>query len=248
MKKIFGLILIGAVFAGCGKKEVYSEDFSAALFINAAPSATAASTFYVVVDGVNQTTSSVAFKSNSGYLNIAPGNRNILVQSAAALTPPTFANLPTQGFETNTSSTYVVYDTLATPSSPLKVIRLSDDLTAPAAGFVKFRSLPLAPLAPAMDITYLRTNVTPNDSVTVTNLVYPGAAPSQAAINKLAAFTTLPAGAYALKYKLAGTQTVYASATYTPSVGGINKGIYTFYTTGTAQGQAFGINLIRNYP
>jgi hypothetical protein len=246
MKIYSGLILIaGTLLFGCGKVKTYSTDYSAAAFINAAPGNT---TFNVLVDGISQTATALVFKGTSPYLNVSPGQRNIVIRNTNPAQVVDYKTL-TESFVTNTASTFVVYDTLATVTSALRTVRLNDDLSAPATGFVKFRFLPLAIFSPEVDVTYLRTSVTPNDSVTVSNLAYIGNNPSAATLSKIEKFITLPGGSYTIKQKLTGTQTLYSTpVTFNPTVAGAFKGIYTFYTNGTAQGQPLGVNVFRNFP
>jgi len=245
MKKLAGLILIAAAVAGCGKTITYSNDYSAATVINASPSSPI---FNVIVDNINQTGASLVYKGSSGYLNLRPGARNIIFQSNNPVLPVNYVSLPAENFVTNTASTFVVYDTLLTPTGTLRSIRLSDTLNVPPSGYISIRYIPVAPKAVASDITFLRTTVTPNDSVTITNQNYIGPAPTATTIAALSRFIQIPAGNYTIKQKAAGTQTVLASAPLTTTVGGIYKGIFTIYSTGTAQGQPLVLGTIRHYP
>jgi len=243
MKKIFGLIMICGVLAGCGKDNEYSNDFGSVVVINASPGSP---TMHLFIDTMKKTPSAIAYRGSSGYISVAPGTRNFEVRSSADLTTD-FVTLPTEAFTANTASTIIVYDTQTTANKILRTIRLSDDLTPPAAGTVKFRFLNLAPKSNPVDVTFLRTSATPLDSVTITNQAYIGATPDAAA---LSAFNrTMPTGAYTIKLKTAGTQTVLATATI--SAASLNNpygSIYTFYATGTAVGQALSIGAFRHYP
>ena len=245
MKKLLSIISIGFIIASCGKANVYTSDFSTAVFINASPGSPILS---VYVDTISQVT--VAFKSTSGYLSVKPGTRNIQLKNSTNLTVNN-VNSPSETFATNTAYTYFVYDTITATTNNLKTLRLSDQFTLPAAGSIKVRVLPLAIKQSAVDITFLRTSATPNDSVTLSNLSYVGASPAQATIDALSAFTTIPAGAYSVKVKTAGTQTVLVTGTYTLANltgSGNTYGINTFYLAGTAMGQALSLNVFRNHP
>ena len=161
MKQLSGILLFAVLFGGCGKVKNYSEgDFSAALFINASPSSSAV--FNVVVDGVNQATT-VAYRVGTSYLNLRPGVRNVQLQSNNPALGVNYASFPTENFDANTASTIIAYDTLTSASGTLRTIRLKDDLSVPADGFIKVRFIPLAVKAPPVDVTFLRTTVTPRD-------------------------------------------------------------------------------------
>lgn len=248
MKQLSGILLFAALFGGCGKVKNYSEgNFSAALFINASPSTSA--NFNVVVDGVNQA-SSIAYRTSTSYLNLRPGVRNVEIKSNNPALNVTYVSLPAENFDANTASTIIVYDTLASVSGTLKSIRLTDDLSVPADGSIKVRFIPLAVKAPPVDVTFVRTSVTPNDSVTISNQSYIGGAPSASTLETLARFTAIPAGNYIIKQKAAGTQTpLLAPAVLLDTrIGGVYRGIFTVYSTGTAGGQPLATNFVRHFP
>jgi len=93
-----------------------------------------------------------------------------------------------------------------------------------------------------VDLTLVRTSVTPNDSVTLTNRSYIGASPT---ISALEPFASIPQGAYTLKVKLAGTQTVALTANLASL--NVANGIFTLFAAGTTQGQALTANAVRHY-
>jgi len=95
----------------------------------------------------------------------------------------------------------------ASGARTLRAVQLTDDLTVPSGTNVHVRFLHLAPLAPAVDITLLRTSPS-TDSVTLTNRSYLGATPNATA---LSAFAPIPGGTYTIRVKLPGTQTVVAT-------------------------------------
>jgi hypothetical protein len=104
-----------------------------------------------------------------------------------------------------------------------------------------------------MDVTFVRTNVASPDSVTVANLTYIGASPSQAQINTLSAFNVvLPlgfTGNYTVKLKAAGTQNLLISpVAVNLTTQAINQSFVTVYVTGAAQGQAVSVGSFRHYP
>ena len=251
MKKISILIAaatITTVFMSCGKENVTSNTIASAMFINAAPGNT---THNIIVDDISQTGTALVYKAASQYLNLAVGSRKINVRSNNVALPVDYVSLNAENFADNTASTYVTYDVLATPTSALKSVRFSDDLTAPKSGSIKFRFLPLANGVPVSDVTFLRTsNVLPvlPDSVTISNLSYIGNTPTAAQIESLSKFIELPAGIYTIKQKIAGTQTVLIQVSFSPSIAGVYRGIYTFFSNGNVPTTPLAINVARNYP
>ena len=255
MKKLLGILFIGGSMLGCGKVIEYSNDFGTANFINAAifsvpATGFADTTMRIFVDTSQKTTSAVAYRGSTGYLAVAPGTRNVQVRSSFDLLT-NFVEANAETFTANTASTYVIYDTMANASSKLKLARLNDTLTLPGNGFIKLRFLPLAPNVPDMDITFLRTSATPNDSITFFNQSYIGGSPSEATIQALSAFRTAPLGTYTMKLKLAGTQTVLgAQPLSVANVAGTAgmTGINTLYITGNAKGKPLSVGITRHYP
>ncbi|HCY89400.1 MAG TPA: hypothetical protein DHV17_03980 [Chitinophagaceae bacterium] len=114
------------------------------------------------------------------------------------------------------------------------------------------RFLPLAKFAPAVDVTLVRTSVTPADSITFFNMGYIGENPTQAELDALSSFRSMPIGNYALRMKLAGTQTLIAaplslSAATLTGTGG-STGISSLYIAGTAKEQPLSVGIQRHYP
>ena len=246
MKKLIGISISTLLFIGCGKNIDYSgADFSAATFINASPSG---AIFNVVVDNINQTATSLVYRASTSYLNVRPGARNIIFRSNNPSKTVDYITLSGENFETNKAATFIAYDTLLTTTGILKVVRLKDTLTAISDGQIKVRFVPLAVNASAVDITFLRTTVTPNDSVTISNQSYIGGTPTAARVNEVSRFLQIPGGNYTIKQKIAGTQTVLTSNAITTTVGGIYKGYFTVYSTGTAQGQPLVMGVVRQFP
>ena len=249
MKKISILFASASiVFMSCGKENVTSNTIASAMFINAAPGNT---THNVIIDDISQTGTALVYRAASQYLNLAVGSRKINLRSNSVALPVNYITLPGENFTDNSASTIVTYDTLANPSSTLRSVRFTDDLTTPKAGFIKVRYLPLANGVPTSDVTFLRTsNVLPilPDSVTITNLSYIGNNPTSAQIANLSKFIEIPAGTYSIRQKVAGTQTVILAATLNTSIAGVFRGIYTVYGTGNLPTVAFSLNVARNYP
>jgi hypothetical protein len=243
------------------EKITVGNDFASVAVINAAPSATGAATNtsgLVFVDNISQTGSAVAYRSSSGYMSVRPGARNFRYMATTA-DSARFAEFNGANFEAGKSYTYVFYDTIPAAQTGsarrLKSLRLTDDLSlsgkANNSAFV--RVLNLASQAPALDVTFLRTNVATADSVTVTNINYVGNNPTQTQLDQLSRFNTiLPlgfAGTYTIRVKLAGTQTLaIAPTTVALTTQTISQSFVTVYITGGAQGQPLTVNVFRHYP
>lgn len=256
MKKLLGITLAGLVLAGCGKEATYSNDFGSATFLNVVPFSppapgSSAITMRVFEDTLMRSASGISYRGSSGYLAFAPGTKTIQLRSSADLTT-VFAEATDQAFEFNKASTYLVYDTVNNSTGRARIARLNDTLTPPGAGFFKIRFLPLAKLAPAVDVTLVRTSASPADSVTFFNRGYIGETPTQAELEALSAFTTLPLGTYSVKIKAAGTQTLIfpaasLSSTTLAGTGGIT-GISSLYIAGTVKEQPLSVGILRHYP
>lgn len=256
LKSKFSLLIIasGILFSACKKvKEAITlneEASSAVQFIHAAPVAVAPPppSYDIVIDGLvangsRRLTYGVVSAGGGGgnapgYMPILEGSRNIKLSRDSGRTNVIDANLT---FEKNRAYTILAYDTLATPASKLRVVRLNDNLGVPATGNAHVRFVHAAPNAPAIDITFLRTAPSV-DSVTILNKTYLGATPN---VDAVSAFTPVPGGTYTIKIKLAGTQTVVISA----SLGtGLTAGrIVTYYAIGTAQGRPLALINTRHF-
>jgi hypothetical protein len=243
MRKIqFGFILMAAVaFISCGKENPAPPTYSSVLLVNAAVTSVSAPASSLYVDDSLYASSSsgvVLYNSNTGYLGVVPGSHVLKIKQEVLppAQPLTIGTDAATSFGANEAYTLVAYDSLSTSNS-IKLFKVKDDLTVPDVNSAKVRVWQLAPNFPSpVDVTYLRTSITPNDSVTITNRAFPGANP---VVADLQAFTTIPSGTYTLKFKSAGTQTVVVSLS--GLVAGRRK-IYSHYLTGTAQGRplAFG--------
>jgi hypothetical protein len=248
-KRMIIFIAAATMFWGCGKENVTSNTISTAMFVNAAPGNT---THNVILDGISQTGTALAFRAVSPYLNVDVGSHKIDLRSNNLALPTEYAKLE-ESFTDNSASTFVAYDTLTSPTGKFRTARFNDDLTSPKVGFIKFRVLPLAIVGPSsIDVTYLRTsNVAPilPDSVTISNLNNIGTSPTSAQIENLSKFAEIPAGNYTIKVKVAGTQTLVTSAAFAPTIAGAPKGIYTFfYTANLVPSITYGLSVARNFP
>ncbi len=236
------------VFASCDKGFEQVGSFSSFAVIHASPVASASptDTIHVFLDNGMYSSAGITYLGNSGYLSVASGTKTVNLRRKAMATSDVYITPFSHNFEPSKIYSFFAYDTTTSATSAAKVLRLTDDLTLPAAGMAHVRALHLAPNGPAVDITLLRTSVTPNDSVTISNRSYVGAQPNEAA---LSVFTPIPRGTYTAKVKLAGTQTVAASATVTLSPGpdvGLGR-IVTIFVTGTAKNRPLAIGTFRHY-
>jgi hypothetical protein len=249
MKKIFVFGLGSFVlFTACKKAFEQPESYSSFAVIHASPvsSTSPTDTLNVFVDTAKYTAAGVTYLSNSGYLPVLSGDRTINVRRQPLVSSPLYVSSFTKSFERSKIYSFFVYDTTTTATGTARVLRLTDDLTLPAANMAHVRVLHLAPNGPAVDITLLRTSVTPNDSVTIANKSYIGASPNEAALSP---FMPVPKGTYTVKVKLAGTQTVATSGTLVLTPGlDVNVGrIVTVFVTGTAKGRPLTIGSFRHY-
>ena len=241
MKKIIGFCIAVVMLYACGKENTFSTNFGSAAVVHASPGT---ASFAVFDDTVRKTGGTVAYLASSGYLGFTaePGRK---IRLTADLTGTTVLGSRTSDFEQGRPSTYFAYDTIPTSGGTVKFLRLTDDLSLPASGRVKVRFAHLAVNAPAVDVTLLRTSVTPNDSVTLTNRSFVGANPSSEVITQAQTFGEIPLGTYSVRVKLAGTQTL-ARTPQTVQLTAIN-GIYSLYATGTARGQMLTAGVFRNF-
>ena len=258
MKQLLNILTIGSafLFASCEKEalELTAQSSAAVAFIHAAPTpppaaGTAAPAVDILIDDLLSNGSrrlSYGLVSAGGgvgnggaYMPITPGSRTIKISPDSGKT--NFINATLQ-FEAKKAYTVVAYDTReASGTRTLRAVQLTDDLTVPSGTNVHVRFLHLAPLAPAVDITLLRTSPS-TDSVTLSNRSYLGATPNASA---LSTFAPIPGGTYTIRVKLPGTQTVVASFALGANLS--SGRIVTLAAIGTARGQALGAMLLRHY-
>ncbi|HQF27927.1 MAG TPA: DUF4397 domain-containing protein [Bacteroidia bacterium] len=176
---------------------------------------------YVAGSKVN--TDPVEFLDATGYLSVTEGTRNVKVNVAGTSTTVINADLP---FTKNVNYTLFAVDSV----SKLSTVRLTDDLTAPAAGKAHVRFVHLSPNAPAVDV-----------AVTGGAVVFANKSFKQATD-----FTPLDAGTYNLEVRVAGTSTVALDLDPITLTAGK---IYTVYAGGFLGGvgsQALSANIIVN--
>jgi hypothetical protein len=253
MKKIFAIAFVSLAFLpACKKAFEQPDDWSSMAVIQASPVSTTipTDTVDVFVDGMRYNSTRITYNTNSGYLPVLAGTKNVSIRRGVNNTDAEYVSSFSHTFEKGKAYSFVVYDTTTSATAQAKVLRLRDDLTLPEAGQSKVRVLHLAPRASAVDITLLRTSVTPNDSVTISNRSYIGATANDEA---LSAFMAIPRGVYTAKVKTAGTQTVLLTSTATlltatATGASVSEGrIVTLYLTGTAKGRPLAMGAFRHY-
>lgn len=242
MKKIGFIIISATIFASCGKENTFSNNFGSAAFINLSMGTPGLEIFE---DTTKKHGGSIAVGGWSNYLAFVPGSRPTHVRRADNLQRVASTNYT---YNVGQASTVLIYDTLLVGAGgaltgSLRLARLSDDLTLPDAGRTKVRFVHVAQNAPAVDVTLVRTSITPNDSVTIANRSYIGSTPSEAVLTASSTFSSLPAGTYSVRIKLPGTQTLVRTA---QNFSLVNGGIYTLVATGTARNIPLQAISIRN--
>ena len=248
MKKLTNCLLliisVIAITVGCGKENPAAPKYSSVLYVNASPAIITAPTHSVLIDDSLLTGSLVlGYISTSGYLGLLPGTHTVKVRQDLTPFNTISANGPSL-FEVNKAYTVVGYDSLST-SNTIRTMKLNDDLGVPDVNSAKMRFWQLAPNYPSttantVDVTFLRTSITPNDSVTLFNKTFPGATPVTA---NFETFTTIPSGSYTVKFKQPATQTVITTTALTVN----RRKIYSLYLTGTAGGRGLGLGLVTHF-
>lgn len=211
-----------ALFAGitvlmsCGKENPAAPQYGSVLYYNASPTKLTDPIMSFFANDSIVSNGFVQFGTNTGYIGILPAEVSLEVKQEPVLpsTTPVSVTEQTLALGLNQAYTFISYDSLSS-SNMVKSVIVRDDLTVPHVDSAKVRFWLLAPLFPSAsihvaDVTYLRTSVTPNDSITLPNRTYPGANP---AAPNLENFTTIPSGTYSIRFKQAGTQTLITQAT-----------------------------------
>jgi hypothetical protein len=250
MKKIFSLGLISAAFlVACEPTVEKPADWSSMAVIHASPVSTTVptDTLHVFIDNARYNSANILYNTSSGYLPVLAGSKAVDIRRGITSTSSNYVSTFNYTFERGKAVSFFVYDTTTSATGQAKVLRLKDDLTLPAANMSHIRFLHLAPRGQAVDLTLVRTSVTPNDSVTMSNRSYIGASPSE---ENLAPFMAVPRGTYTIKVKAAGTQTVLLSSANFALTTGLNitEGrISTLWLTGSAKNRPLALGNFRHY-
>ena len=211
-----------ASFTSCDKDEVVvpPADLSNVLVVHASPNAPGVD---LLVDDQKVNSSALVYPTNTGYLSVNAGTRNVKVNVAGTSTTVINANLP---FLKDGNYSLFAVDSV----SKISAILLSDDLTAPASGKAHVRFVHLSPDAPAVDV-----------AVTGGGVVF-----NNISFKNGTSFTPLDAGTYNLEVRVAGTSTV---ALPLPGIALSAGKIYTVFAKGFLGGsgaQALGAEIIIN--
>lgn len=222
--KLFAFILasITLSISSCKKDDVLDiiPETSNILVTHASPNAPGVD---LLVDGTKVNSAALNFPSNTGYLNVSSGTRNIKVNVTGTSTTVINADLALVKDQN--------YSVFAVDSvSKISAVVLTDDLTAPASGKAHVRFVHLSPNAPAVDV-----------AVTGGGVVF-----GNKSFKESTAFTPLDAGTYNLEVRVAGTSTV---ALPLPGITLAAGKIYTVFAKGFLGGtgaQALGAEIIVN--
>ncbi len=207
------------VFSSCDKDD--DPTYGQVLVTHASPDAPGVD---LLIDDQKQNSAPLAYPSNTGYIDMETGNRNIKVNVAGTSTTVINAD-----FDVKQNTYYSIFavDSVAN----LSAIAFEDDLTTPAAGKAHVRFIHLSPDAPAVDVAVASSGAVVFGDV---------------AFKEGTAFTPLDAGTYNLDVRVAGTSTV--ALVLTPITLSAGK-IYTVFAKGFLAGtgaQALGAEIIVN--
>lgn len=177
----------------------------------------------LLIDMIPVNSNALEYPNNTGYLELAPGMRNVKVNVSGTQTTVIEANLD---FSTMNHYSLFAVNEVASISALL----LADDLTQPSAGNAHVRFVHLSPDAPSVDITLTDGTVVFGDK----------------AFLEYSAFTPLMANTYDLQVRLQGTDTVVLDL---PGITLMDGKIYTVFAKGFVSGnddQALGAEIIVN--
>jgi hypothetical protein len=191
------------------------------LIVHASPDAPGVDIF---VDNQGPAVSNLTFPTNTGYVALNAGTRNVKVNVTSTTTTVINADL---NLDPNGAYTVFAIDSVAS----IEPLVLADDLTAPAAGKAHVRFVHLSPDAPPVDIALAN-----GGAVVFGNVAFKG----------FDGFTPLDAGTYDLEVRVAGTGTVVLPL---PGIMLDAGKIYTVFAKGFVGGtgaQALGAEIIVN--
>jgi len=220
-----GLAALAMVAVGCSDDDNPVSNNSSprtaqALIVHASPDAPAVD---IVVDNGAPAVEDLAFPTNTGYVALTSGTRNVKIN--VANTPTTVINSDLTLVPGTNYSVFAVNTV-----SSIELLVLVDDLTAPAAGKAHVRFVHLSPDAPAVDVAVT------GGPVLFGNVSFKG----------YQGFAPVNAGTYNLEVRLAGTSTVVLPL---PGIALQDGKIYTVFAKGLVAGtgnQALGAEIIVN--
>jgi len=219
------MMLLSLTFIGCSDDDdenIMGNTAATAnvLIVHASPDAPGVD---IIVDNAGPAVSNLEFPTNTGYVPLPTGTRNVKVNVFNTSTTVIEANLD---LSANTNYSVFAIDSV----SSIEPLVLVDDLTAPASGKTHVRFVHLSPDAPPVDI-----------AVKDGPVVF-----SEVSFRGFESFTQLDAGTYNLEVRLANTMTtVLPLGDITLEAGTI----YTVFAKGFVGGtgaQALGAEIIVN--
>lgn len=215
------VLLAGLAMVSSCSKDEETKTYANVLVTHASPNAPGVD---LLVDGSKQNSAALSFPSNTGYLKVETGSRNVKVNVSGTSTTVINADL---ALEKDKNYSVFAIDSV----SKISALVLTDDLTAPASGKAHVRFVHLSPDAPAVDVA-----VASSGAVVFGNKSF----------KEYTAFTPLDAGTYNLDVRVAGTSTV---ALVLPAITLESGKIYTVFAKGFLGGsgaQALGAEIIVN--
>jgi hypothetical protein len=223
IKKILSLLTLPAILfsLACSDDDNPANPVIEAnvLVVHASPDAPGVD---LIVDGTVAGTN-LQFPSNTGYLSVEAGTRNIRVNVTGTSNTVIEADL-----DLSSGGNFSVF--AIDEVSKITALVVEDDLTPPASGNAHVRFIHLSPDAPAVDIT-----------LTDGTVVF-----GNRAFKEFTQFTPLAAGTYDLQVRVAGTTTVALELAGITLEEGT---IYTVFAKGFLNGanaQALGAEIIVN--
>ena len=211
-KGLTAFALIFSLAACDNKDDVMEAENARVMVVHASPDAPAVD---LLIDNNKVNSTALAYPGNTGYLNVAAGNRNIKVNAAGTSNSVIDANV---NLMKDMNYSVFAYDVL----SAIKPLVLMDDLTAPAAGKAHLRFIHLSPGAPAVTVGVLNGS-------TFTPLFSDRSFETAASATNNQAFTPVDAATYTVQVRLAGTETAVLTV---PDVTLQSGKIYTVFARG----------------
>ena len=223
---IAGLMMVSVFGMGCSDDDdnpmiSNTPETAKVLVVHASPDAPGVD---ILIDNAAPAVSNLTFPTNTGYVALPSGTRNVKVNVANTMTTVIEADL-----NLDPNMNYSVF--AVNNVSAIEPLVLVDDLTTPANGKAHVRFIHLSPDAPAVDIA-----VANGGPVVFGDVSFKG----------YSAFTPLDAGTYNLEVRLAGTSTVVLPLGDITLEAGM---IYTAFAKGFVAGdgeQALGAEIIVN--
>lgn len=219
-----GLLTVSLFIMSCAKEDSSSNNgTSNIMLINASPNAPDIDAY---ADAAKINSVSLSYPSSTNYLSVASGNKSFIVKQGGTNT--SLFTTPTFPFVNNKSYSVFLVDS----ASKASAIILQDNLATPVSDTAHFRILQLSPNTANVDFI-LRSG---SDSIPITNKAF----------KEVTNLYAVKAKTYNIKVKLAGTETVIATAT---GVVLSSRKIYTLFLKGFSGGTGtttLGIQSITN--